>query len=50
MEIKFDRTVDDLLDFNLYHMAHSPGERKQCHGNLDETAQGIWLAVTRENL
>ncbi|HEY5982276.1 MAG TPA: YcxB family protein [Anaerolineales bacterium] len=32
MEIKFDRTIDNLLDFNLYHMAHSPGERRQWLG------------------
>jgi hypothetical protein len=29
MNVEYERTFDDLIEFNLYHIAHSPSLRKQ---------------------
>jgi uncharacterized membrane protein YbhN (UPF0104 family) len=29
MNIEFERTIDDVIDFNLFHMAHSSSLKKQ---------------------
>jgi hypothetical protein len=29
MNIEFERTIQDVVDFNLFHMAHSPSIKKQ---------------------
>ncbi len=29
MNIEFERTIEDIIDFNLFHMTHSPSTKRQ---------------------
>jgi hypothetical protein len=29
MELEFDRNPEDIIAFNLHHMTHSPGARRE---------------------